>query len=135
MPIPYLHFTDSCRDAMTFYQDILGGTLDVMGFDQMPDAPPEMAGSDRVMHATLTTEQGVLFASDSFPGEEAAPQAGVSISWGAADHDSGKALFERFLDGGDVVMPYEATFFSPGFGMVKDRFGTHWMIMVDPEQG
>ena len=50
---PYIHFQGNCREAMMAYQDILGGSLDVMGYDQAPDAPPGTASSDLVMHSAL----------------------------------------------------------------------------------
>ncbi|GGE39997.1 VOC family protein [Actibacterium pelagium] len=134
MPVPYIHFDTDCREAMTFYQAVFGGELEIMGYDQMPDAPTEMAQSSNVMHATLTTDKGPLFASDAFPGTSNAPQASVSISWDVADAAEGKALFEKLMsEGGEIVMPFEATFFASGFGMGKDRFGTHWMIMTGAE--
>lgn len=134
MPAPYIHFTDTCREAMTFYQSVFGGSLDIMTFDDMPDAPPEVAASDRIMHATLSTDKGPIFASDAFPGSPAAaPQASMSISWDTDSAKQGQDLFDKLADGGEIIMPYAATFFSPGFGMVKDRFGTHWMIMTYQE--
>ena len=136
MPSPYIHFHDCCRAAMEFYRAVFGGTLDLMGYDQMPDAPDEVAGSDRVMHATLSTPKGPIFASDAYPGQTAPPQASVSISWDTDTVDEGRTIFDALLaDGGEVTMPYTETFFSPGFGMVKDRFGTHWMIMTYPDAG
>lgn len=135
MPAPYIHFDTQCRPAMEFYQSVFGGQLDVMGYDQMPGAPAEAVTSDRVLHATLATPKGPIFASDAFPGHTADPQTSVSISWDTATAEEGQALFDKLREGGEILMPYEATFFSPGFGMVRDRFGTHWMIMTYPQDG
>lgn len=136
MPDPYIHFHDCCREAMEFYRDVFGGTLNLMGYAQMPDAPEEVTSSDKIMHATLSTSKGPIYASDAFPGHTAPPQTSMSISWGTDAADEGQSIFNALLaDGGEVTMPYAETFFSPGFGMVKDRFGTHWMIMTYSEQG
>lgn len=133
MPVPYLHFTDTCREAMTFYQSIFGGELILMGWDEAPGAPEEFKDAPGVMHAILTTARGPLMASDAFPGQTAAPQTSVSVNWDCQTPEEGQDIYNKLLDGGEVTMPFEPTFFSAGFGMVKDRFGTHWMIMTYPD--
>ena len=40
----------------------------------------------------------------------------------------------RFGKGGKVQMALGKTFWSPRYGMVKDRFGVHWMVMVPGQQ-
>jgi PhnB protein len=39
-------------------------------------------------------------------------------------------MFKALADGGEVQMPLTKTFFSPSFGMVKDRFGVSWMVYL-----
>ena len=90
--------------------------------------PPEMAGSDKVMHAALTVNGRMLMASDDPPGMAGEPQKSVSISHSAPSYADGKVLFDKLVDGGAVVMGYEQTFWADGFGMLRDRFGTHWMV-------
>ena len=80
------------------------------------------------MHAQLTIGAGTLMASDFPPGVEGDPQKGVSIMQVAQDVETAKRWFDALCDGGALVHPFGPTFFSPGFGMVKDRFGTHWII-------
>ena len=58
------------------------------------------------------------------------PVQGFSVSIQAADVAEGRRLFDALAQGGQAVMPFAATFWSPGFGMVKDRFGTPWMVNV-----
>jgi PhnB protein len=59
---------------------------------------------------------------------------GFSLSLSAADEDAAKRLFASLAEGGQVQMPLTRTFFSPAFGMVADRFGVSWMVIV-PGQG
>ncbi|MES2143067.1 MAG: VOC family protein [Pseudomonadota bacterium] len=126
---PYIHFTGTCRTAMTAYQQIFGGKLELSRYGDAPDATPEARASDLIMHAALTLGDGrMLLASDFPPGFPGAPQQAVSISHIAPSADEGRRLFGQLADGGVVVMDYAATFWSDGFGMVKDRFGTHWMV-------
>ncbi|MDR5652155.1 VOC family protein [Ruixingdingia sedimenti] len=132
---PYLHFQGDCAAAMAFYADVFGGDLTMMRYAEAPGATPDAAGGDRVMHAALAVGGGSLMGSDYPPGMAGAAQASVSISYGVPDIAAGQAVFERLAEGGEVVMPWGPTFWAQGFGMVKDRFGTHWMVSGPPAEG
>ena len=125
---PYIHFQGNCRQAMTAYAEIFGGTLETMGYDQAPDASEAMKASDLIMHATLHLNGRMLLASDFPPGFAGDPQAAVTISHIAPDDAEARRVFAALADGGAVIMDYQPTFWSDGFGMLKDRFGTHWMV-------
>ena len=130
---PYIHFQGNCRQAMTAYAEIFGGTLETMGYDQAPDASEAMKASDLIMHATLHLNGRMLLASDFPPGFAGDPQAAVTISHIAPDDAEARRVFAALADGGAVIMDYQPTFWSDGFGMLKDRFGTHWMV-AGPER-
>ncbi|MCB6179643.1 VOC family protein [Rhodobacter sp. Har01] len=125
---PYLHFQGTCRQAMTAYQQIFGGTLSLMRYAEAPDAPAAMQASDLVMHATLAVGGRMLMASDFPPGMAGEAQAAVTISHIASSDAEARRQFALLGQGGTVLMDYQPTFWSDGFGMVKDRFGTHWMV-------
>lgn len=130
---PYIHFQGNCAEALTFYAEVFGAELTLFRYRDMPDAPPDFADCDLVMNAELVAGAHSLYASDFPPGETGDPQQALSISHDAPDLAQAQAIFDRLTEGGTVIMPFEATFWSPGFGMLKDRFGTHWMISVpDP---
>lgn len=133
---PYLSFQGQCADAMAFYAAIFGGTPKLMRFSDMPDQPgmPELPPEqkDWVMHADLTLPEGSsLFGADMPPQFGGQTQSGVSVTTHFPDTTKAKSVFERLSEGGTVTMPFNQTFFSPGFGMCKDRFGTSWMVMTD----
>lgn len=133
---PYLHFQGNCAEAMAAYAALFGATdLTVLRYADAPDARPEMAGSPLVMHASFTVKGRVLMASDYPPGMEGSPQTSVTISHTVPDPDSGKTLFEALAAGGTTLMPFGATFWASGFGMVKDRFGTTWMVTTPGPAG
>lgn len=133
-PIPYLHFQGTCEEALRFYAEVFEAPPPTMV--RYRDAPADagLPSSDRVMNAVLTLGDGRLMASDFPDGMEGDPQKAVSIMYPVPDAETGRRLYDRLLEGGDVIMPFEATFWSEGFGMVRDRFGTHWMI-AGPELG
>lgn len=134
---PYLHFQGTCAEAMAFYADLFGASdLFIQRYREMPGAPPELAGSDLVMHSVMVVGGLLLMGSDFPPGVEGEPQAAVSISRSAPDLATAQRLFDALAEGGAVVMPLQPTFWSTGFGLVRDRFGTHWMISgpaLEPE--
>ncbi len=131
---PYLHFQGNCRAAMQDYAKIFNGALQVMPYSEAPDPSPEMASSDMVMHAALKVGDRVLMASDFPPGQRGDPQAACSISHIAADRAEAQRIFTALSEGGAVIMPFGDAFWADGFGMLKDRHGTHWMVS-GPWQG
>ena len=129
--IPYLSFRGNCREAMTWYADVLGTEIEMMMTGaEMPefDAPPELA--DRIAHCSLRIAGGEIYASDDFTGS-VRDMDGVSVMLTFPDAAEARRVFDRLLDGGEVGMPFAETFWSPGFGALKDRFGTSWMISTD----
>lgn len=126
---PYLHFQGCCAEAMAAYAEILGGTdLRMLPYSAMPGGDARPGADGRIMHAELSLGSGRLMASDFPPGMEGDAQAAVSIMQAAPDVGTASGWFDRLAEGGAVIQPFGPTFFSPGFGMVKDRFGTHWII-------
>lgn len=126
---PYIHFQGNCAAAMTAYAEIFAADdLRLMRYAQMSDAPPHLANSNLVMHATLTVGDRVLMGSDFPPDVAGDPQKAVSISHYEPDNAKAKAIFDSLSEGGEEIMAWGETFWAEGFGMVKDRFGTHWMI-------
>ena len=129
--IPYLHFRGDCADAMRFYEGVFGGTLTLMRYaeapEDIPHIPSEGEGSDRILHGELRAEGWALMASD-FPPGMGDPQKAASVMWLAPNAEAGRDVFAALMEDGAEIMPFGPTFFSPGYGMGRDRFGTHWMI-------
>ncbi len=132
MPIiPYLHFKGTCAEAMTFYADVFGA--DDLHMSTFSEAPPDMGmpnDPSRVLNSSFTVGGHRLMASDYQDDAQGDAQKGVSISYDVDTVQGAQTLFDRLLEGGDIVMPFMPTFWSKGFGMLRDRFGTHWMISV-----
>jgi PhnB protein len=132
--MPYIHFQGQCADALAFYATVFDGTdLQTMAYSDGPEAPAAWKASTRVMHGQVTIGDGTLMASDFPPGTEGDPQAGFSVMQTAPDTATAKRYFDKLSDGGTVIDAFKPTFFSPGFGMVKDKFGTHWIISATPD--
>jgi PhnB protein len=135
---PYLTFNGNCRDAFTRYKEIFGGELVLLRMGDMPpDAgpPPDDSTSEMIMHAALTNGDELLMGSDDPSGGFDGTVSGMSVNYSLADAGEAKRVFDALADGGEVQLPLGETFFSPAFGMCKDRFGTPWMIMADMPTG
>lgn len=135
---PYLFFTNTAREAMTHYQQILGGTLEIMGVDDMPegesDQMPFVAPDDMVIHAALSFGDDLLMASDDPTGDGQGVK-GAAMNITLRDQDEARRLFDAFAEGGEIQMPLGETFWAPLFGACVDRFGVSWMINVEGEVG
>lgn len=126
---PYVFYSGDCAAAFERYHEILGGELQVMTYADVPEGVETMPGAEshHVMHASLTLGDSFLMGSDD-PTGDGGPKVGIAVTYTAPDADAGKRIFEALADGGEVTMPFEATFWSKGFGACNDRFGVPWMV-------
>lgn len=131
---PYLYFDGQAEAALRYYAEVFGATdLTLMPYHEAPEAEA-LPKSDHIMYGHIMLGDACLMASDVMPGTKAGPQQAVAINFPVDTFEQGQQLFDRLCEGGAVTMPYGPVFYSKGFGMVKDRFGTHWMIGVPPEE-
>ena len=132
---PYLFFDGRCEEAIEFYRRAIGAEVEMMmRFKDSPESPkPGMhpPGSDnKVMHASLRIGETSVMASDGRCTGKPNFQ-GFSLSLTVSTEAEADRLFAALADGGHVQVPLAKTFFSPRFGMVTDRFGVLWMILVE----
>jgi len=134
---PYLNFSGNCADAIAYYRDALGAEevfrmhfRDAPPDPQRPSVAPELA--DKVMHATLRIGQSMLMMSDGGCVTNNSTFSGFSLSLTADDAPGAQRWFDALAKDGKVMMPFQKTFWSPGFGMVTDRFGVPWMLTAPP---
>ncbi|MEG4058887.1 VOC family protein [Microcoleus sp. Pol7_B2] len=129
----YLFFDGECEAAFKFYEECLGGKIDeMMTYGDAPmseEIPSEQR--DRIMHANLTVGGMVLMGSDTPPDGFKKPQ-GFSVNLQFDDLVEAERIFQKLAENGMVKMPFQETFWSTRFGMLVDRFGTPWMINVQP---
>lgn len=132
---PYVFFAGNAAEAAEFYRDALGADITVlMRYRDCPEpldpamVPP--GSEDRVMHMSLRIGDTVLMGADGGCGGEAPAFSGFSLSLTVADPAEAEKCFAALGAGGSVGMPLGKTFFSPAFGMVTDRFGVSWMVVV-----
>jgi PhnB protein len=136
---PYLFFDGRCEEALEFYGRALGAeVLFLMRYKDSPERAQPGNGppgpENKVMHATVRIGQAYILASDGRCTGK--PEfRGFSLSLTVPTEEEAARLFAALADGGKVGMQLTKTFFSPAFGMVADRFGVSWMVMVRKEAG
>jgi PhnB protein len=133
---PYLFFDGRCEEAIEFYRRAVGAEVTMlMRFKDAPEPGMSPPGSgDKVMHSSLRIGDATVLASDGRCGGKPSFQ-GFSLSLIAANDAEADRLFAALGDGGQVQMPMAKTFFSSRFGMVADRFGVGWMVLVEHSGG
>ena len=129
---PYLTFNGQCEEAFKFYERVLAGKITfTMTWGEMPEANQFPAEAHKlIMHATLSVGDQVLMGADSPPGSYQQPQ-GMNVSLHLKDAEAGERVFNALAENGSVTMPFQKTFWSPGFGMCVDQFGIPWMVNTD----
>jgi PhnB protein len=132
---PYLFFNGRCEEAIEFYKRALGAEVAMLvRFKDSPDPGMRPPGAEeKIMHASFSIGATTLMASDGRC-EGTTKFEGFSLSLRAADEADADRAFNSLADGGQVLMPLKATFFAQRFGMLRDRFGVSWMIVVQPER-
>jgi PhnB protein len=132
----YLFFDGNCAEAMQFYADALGATVQMLPVKGSPAEAHMPPGSgDKILHARLDAGGAVLMASDWMSDKPWPGKNGFAVTLSAPDAAAGNALFDKLADGGKVTMPFGKTFFAEGFGELVDRFGTPWMVIAESSGG
>ena len=136
----YLDFNGRAEEAIEFYKRAVGA--EVITFMRFKDGPkmgtsegcqPPPGIDEKVMHACLKIGETEVMASDGRC--TGAPNfEGFSLALTAGDTGEAERLFKALGEGGEIRMPMGETFFSPGFGMVADKFGVSWMVVTLPAE-
>lgn len=132
---PYLFFEGRADEAIAFYEKALDAQLLMrMTYGDSPEGSGECPGgytppADKVMHASLRIHGTEIGLSDGMCSGK--PEfKGFQMTLVCADNASAQHRFDALGEGGEVVVPLGESFFATAFGMLADRFGVHWMVMV-----
>ena len=133
---PYLFFDGRCEEAVEFYHKVLGAK--VMMLMRFKDSPQPAApgtvppgAEEKVMHMSFRIGETTIMASDGHCSGQPS-FGGFSLSLTVPNEAEAERLFAALGEGGEVRVPLTETFFSSRFGMLADRFGVPWIIVVAP---
>ncbi len=128
---PYLFFDGRCDEALEFYKKAVDAKVGMlMRFKDAPDKTMCTPGSeDKVMHTQFQVGDTTVLASDGRCQGQPNFQ-GFALAISAKTEADADRMFSALAEGGQVTMPMMKTFFSPRFGMLADKFGVGWMVLV-----
>jgi len=126
----YLNYGGNCKQAFSFYEKHLGGKITMMmtqGEQPNPqNVPPDQKNA--IMYARMSIGETDLMGSD-VPSGHFQPMRSVYLSLSVNNIDEAARIFSLLSDGGEIFMPMQETFFAFRFAMLRDKFGTSWMII------
>jgi PhnB protein len=126
----YLNYGGNCEQAFRFYEQHLGGKIGMMmTYAEQPEPkniPPGMEKA--ILHARIDIGETHLMASD-VPPERFQPMRSAYLSLSTGSTEEAERIYALLSEGGEIFMPMEETFFAFRFAMLRDKFGTSWMII------
>ncbi|WP_242919401.1 VOC family protein [Pontibacter liquoris] len=124
----YVNYPGTCKAAFQFYEQHLGGKITMMmTHQQQPNAaalPDNLKNA--ILHARIEIGNTVLMGADI---PQAEPMRSAYLTLRLNTPQEAERLYALLSDGGQVFMKMEETFFASRFAMLRDRFGTNWMIL------
>lgn len=133
--IPYLFFNGEATEAIDYYTNAFGAEkLNIIRYGDAYDEnnPLPEGTKDRVMHGAIAIDGRRLLFSDNFPGDET--ELDVSIALMSSDADQLKRYYEALTpDAKEVIVEFQVTDWSPGYGMLRDKYGVKWQLNVEPD--
>lgn len=126
----YLNYGGNCQQAFRFYEQHLGGKITMMMTHGQQPNPAQVAPEQKnaIMYAQMEIGETTIMGSD-VPPERFQPMRSVYLSLSAGSTEEAERIYALLSDGGEIFMPMEETFFAFRFGMLRDKFGTSWMIL------
>jgi PhnB protein len=126
----YLNYGGNCRQAFEFYAAHLGGRIVMLmthGQNPAGSLPaPDM--KDAVLHARLELADTVLLGAD-VPPDHFQPMRSAYLTLTLESAEEADRVYALLVDGGQIFLQMQETFFADRFAMLRDRFGTSWMLM------
>jgi len=131
----YLSFGGQCREAMTFYQECLGGDLSLQTIEGSPmeaQCPPGI--KHQILHSSLTKNGMILMASDLAAPGSFIKGNNFALSVNCSSEEEINTFFNRLAKGGKIIDPLKVQFWDAMFGVLNDKFGVRWMFNYDMNQ-
>jgi PhnB protein len=123
----YVNYPGNCEQAFRFYEEHLGGRI--TGIVRHGDQPnPALADDwkERVLHARMEIGDTILMGAD-IPGAE--PMRSAYLTLFVDSEEEAERLYALLTRDGEVFMRMEQTPFANRFAMLRDGFGTSWMLL------
>lgn len=127
----YVNYRGSCEEAFRFYERHLGGTITALvRHGGMPNPHIPADWSEKVLHAQMEIG-GIVLRGADIP--QAEPMRSAYLTLMLDGEAEAEHVYALLTDGGEVFMKMERTPFANRFAMLRDRFGTSWMLLHQPD--
>lgn len=126
----YVNYKGNCKEAFRFYEQHLKGKILMMTtFEEQPELTniPEDRKKD-ILHARIKIGSSVLMGADI---PHAEPMRSAYLTLRVKSAEETERLYELLSDGGEIFMKLEENFFASRFAMLRDKFGTNWMLLCE----
>ena len=130
---PYLMFMGKTREAMTFYQSVLGGELTMQSFAES-GMPTTDENKDYIIHANLANDFLTIMASDGDAQHPVKMGDNIHMSISGSDDEQLRKYFDGLAQGGHVDMELQKQFWGDIYGQLTDKFGVHWMVNISSDK-
>ena len=127
----YVNYRGTCEQAFHYYEQHLGGKITGLvrhGDRPNPQLPPDW--TDKVLHGRIEIAGSVLMGADI---PQAEPMRSAYLSLTVDTQEDAERIYALLTDGGEIFMKMEQTPFANRFAMFRDRFGTSWMLLHQPD--
>ena len=127
----HLNYGGNCAQALRFYEEHLGGKISfMMTYEQMPEPKNIPPGCEKaVLHASFQIAGMTVMAGDAPPFDRFQPMRSVYLALSVDSNEEAERIYALLSEGGEIFMKMEETFFAFRFAMLRDKFGTSWMII------
>jgi PhnB protein len=127
---PYLNYGGNCEDAFRFYEKHIGAKVTFMMTHEQAPAPGNVPDNwkKKILYAHMLIGESEIMGSD-VPSERFEPMRSVYLSLSVASNEEAERIHALFSQGGEIFMAMQETFFAHRFSMLRDKFGTSWMII------
>ncbi|SKA18680.1 VOC family protein [Sediminibacterium ginsengisoli] len=131
----YLFFENECREAMTFYQQCLGGDLSLMPMGESAVADQMPADKkDLIMHSSLINGGVILHGADNCMGNTLVKGKTMALSLNCSSDEELHDIYNKLSAGGTATHTPRVEFWGDTFGMLTDKFGVDWMLSYRPQE-
>ena len=126
----YLNYGGNCREAFRFYEQHLGGKITMMMTHGEQPNPANVPADwkDAILHARINIGDTVLMGADIPPGRFQ-PMRSAYLTLLLTSNEEAERVYTLLSSGGEIFMPIEETLFAFRFAMLRDKFGTSWMLL------
>jgi PhnB protein len=126
----YLNYGGNCEQAFRFYETHLGGKITMlMRHGEQPGADGASDKIRGVLHARMNLGETELLGAD-VPPDRFQPMRSAYLTLTLGSDEEAERVYKLLSDGGEIFMPMADTFFASRFAMLRDRFGTSWMLLT-----